>query len=539
MTMCWIAIASTSIIALQFCSTSAFLHTYSYSPTTSTTCTCTAGRIQNFIHVHYPTRRRSCCHTIRLHYTNNNNNQNDESNKSDESEAKRMALVRSLQEAFYAPSYSSSASTCSSASDDANANSDSVAHVQLDLDRLSLGIQNLPIWHVSWTELPGRSNVLSVHDPSYTHMFEGLLRKCNEEQADGDNNVYFGHLYKPPWSLDGGLTSWRDAVKSDSYSCTTTTRCRTPDENDVSDADERFRFDNEDEDADNDDLEISSSSNDERRVVIGTLMRVVDYRRLKDGKLLLLVQGLERFVVENVRQLRPFCVADVQILPDLEELTAANEFGNSFAQARVRAVQESFRWHDFEYDPHVKLPLRSHAEEITISDVYGPDLVAVMPHIPMASDVKPPPEMIYDAEENFSKGDDGSLAGKDNEDIESILIKNGILSHAMPHPEMKRNSSGLSCDELERVLWSRLLEYSKVSKKTIPPAIMSIKESCSEYPPYRRQKRLSYAAPAMIETLTGREFRQTLLETVNAEGRLRATIDHLEIIISDLMGEFA
>ena len=278
-----------------------------------------------------------------------------------------MALVRSLQEAFYA-----------SDNGDSSNDASEQCRIQFDTGR----IQNLPIWHVSWTELPGRSNILSVHDPSYTHMFEGLLR--NKDKG----NVYFGHLYRPPWSSGEALTSWRD------------------DENNENENTKESSNDNGDE----------SSRNNERRIVIGTLMRVVDHRRLKDGKLLLLVQGLERFVVDSVQQLQPYSVADVQILPDLEELAVAVncELGNV---ARVRAVQESFRWHDFEYDPSVKLPLRSNAKEITVSDVYGPDLIAVMPHVGMAPDTEPPQKLTVDDCEAFSSKQ-GDVSLIEAEDIE-------------------------------------------------------------------------------------------------------------------------
>jgi hypothetical protein len=61
---------------------------------------------------------------------------------------RRMALVRSLQKSYYR----------------------STNFTRPAVDPTTGIITDLPLWRVGWTELPGRSNMLNVHEPIYTNL---------------------------------------------------------------------------------------------------------------------------------------------------------------------------------------------------------------------------------------------------------------------------------------------------------------------------------------------------------------------------------
>ena len=188
----------------------------------------------------------------------------------------RMKTIRALQDAFYS----------------SGAEEDEVSSSR----RVEPGgsIASLPLWRVSWTELPGRSNVLIVHEARYTHMFEQVIR---------NGQMLFGHLRLPGGSNSIGkegyeLLSWKDEAEIMM----------------ASQADEDR---NEAEYCYTDDVQEHSSC---RSACVGTLMKIIDYRRMGDGKMLLLVHALDRFVVSKPIQELPFSIADVQLLPDSEEM---------------------------------------------------------------------------------------------------------------------------------------------------------------------------------------------------------------------------
>lgn len=203
-------------------------------------------------------------------------------------------------------------------------------------------MRNLPLWRVQWTELLGRSNVLNVHEAIYTNMFETILR--------APKPWYVGHLFLP-----GGSKN----IKS---------------------KERRFQLKTWDTQA-------SEKENDkECSAVVGTLLRISDFRRLKDGRLVLLVQGLERFVVVDCLQTLPYSMANVQILPDFD--VALTEEEEKARSVRARQVMESFRFHDFEYDVDFALPL-SESKYLSNTDIWGPDIIKVLPFVPYSKSLHP------------------------------------------------------------------------------------------------------------------------------------------------------
>ena len=239
----------------------------------------------------------------------------------------RMKLVRQLQKSFYKDE---EGPTLSVAAMETSSSQSSSTDATI--------ISNLPLWRVQWTELPGSQNVLNVHVPHYTNMFQKILKGKSREwgddgsddgsdddsQDDADvQHHYFGHIFLP-----GGSENLDDP----SYA-----------------------------------LQVGD---------IGTLMTISDARQQSDGRLTLIVQALERFEIRRVeRSHSPYAIADVAILPDSEHLldvaglkitiddagiaapidNASTSTNNSDSdsdsdkQIRALAVSEAFANHPFEY----------------------------------------------------------------------------------------------------------------------------------------------------------------------------------------------
>ena len=57
-----------------------------------------------------------------------------------------------------------------------------------------------------------------------------------------------------------------------------------------------------------------------RSVVVGCLMQILNHWRMGNRRLIVLIQALERFVVKENVNTRPYAVTNVQILLNKEEL---------------------------------------------------------------------------------------------------------------------------------------------------------------------------------------------------------------------------
>ena len=196
--------------------------------------------------------------------------------ESAEDRAARMDMVRQLQKSFYQ-------------------NEDTI----LPPKKGSTTMKDVPLWRVQWTELPGSQNVLNVHVPHYTNMFQKIL-------FSDTNPKYFGHIYLP-----GGS-----------------------------------------ENLDNPEYKLEKGT---KSPLIGVLMQITDYKQLDDGRLIMIVQAIERFrVVEVERHHSPYSIATVEILPD-------EEFIDSFDDdCHALAVGSAFQLHSFENRP---VTLKDCAEE--------------------------------------------------------------------------------------------------------------------------------------------------------------------------------
>jgi type II secretory pathway pseudopilin PulG len=488
-------------------------------------------------------------------------------NKNNDAEQERMALVRQLQKSFYAPS---SSEQKKNDNDDNDMLHDDEQQRGVQIDHATGRVLNLPLWRVGWVEVPGRTNCLNVHEGHYTNMFEKILaQQNNRDDADsGDDdekkNWWFGHLHLPGGTANARsgqerfeLKDWRMEIADDT------------------------RFDQK-----------------ERSAVIGTLMRITDYRRLKDGRLCLLVQAVDRFVVDHVLQSFPHGLAHVQILPDTDHYNNEDEImtndENLAKVARAALVREAFQCYDYECHRLV-LPLPKDDEYMATDAVFGIEIARQLPFCSFS----PTDDSLRLLDERQNYKDDattraGSKEGgkSDNKNatiktggggggprLEDLLQADLILRNPVPLPGViHRFESNTTADALEKLLWLALEDLCRNYKFQLPPEIMCLLppemnhldfkkqqkpdgagvqqqqqqqqhpvqqqqlKLSAKYPVRRRQQRLSYAVPALMErtNIDGSSIstRQMLLNTPSTRARLAVVLERIEVMNAAIMGQF-
>ena len=438
------------------------------------------------------------------------------SSSSSEEEEKRMEMVRQLQNTFYLTTDEEGESTPSSTA------SSSSPRLEESTGRML----NLPLWRVGWVEVPGRSNCLNVHEGHYTNMFEKIIRDENNP------NNYFGHLHLPGGTKASRtgqtrfeLKTWQEEIQDDS------------------------RFDKK-----------------ERSAVIGCLMRITDYRRLNDGRLVLLVQAIERFVVDTVVEAFPNGLAHVQLLPDIEDTivlssTKGKDDENFGKFRRAKAIRQAMQYHDYECDP-IKLPLPENAEYMSAQDVFGSKIAKCLPFC------------FYNQDDSMLEDIAGIKEEEENENLSNTpptstsptsfsggqplleyqLMADLILRDPPPLTGVTRRKTN-DIDALEKLLWLALEDCCRNYQFTLPPEVLclmppdmdylAIEASqhplSDKYPARRRQRRLSFSVPGLIEnTPVGSAIvtRQLLLNAPGTRSRLLAVLERLEYLNNAVLGQF-
>jgi len=413
-------------------------------------------------------------------------------------EKQRMEMVRQLQKTFYK---------------------------QMDgedqepgakLEETTGRMMNLPLWRVGWVEVPGRSNVLNVHEPHYTNMFEKILSRKKP--------WYFGHLHLP-----GGTKAARTKEK---------------------------RFELKNWKTEVQDINRFDESERERSAVVGCLMRISDYRRLQDGRLVLLVHALERFAVDEVVQSFPHGVAHVQMLPDVDGIVPSGVDENFGKHARAALVRHSFRYHEYECEP-ILLPLPQDTEYMAAQDVFGVEIAKCLPFCFYSSDGSMLDEIdpIESSNTSSMSDEEGAPAFAGGQPLlEERLQGELILRNPPPLPGVVRRETQ-DANALEVLLWLALDDFCRCYRFTLPEEILclmpphidyldmkSAKQPVSDnYPQRRRQQRLSYAVPALIEnTNIGAPIssRQMLLNTPSTCARLAAVLERIEAMNDAATGRF-
>lgn len=481
------------------------------------------------------------------------NSESDEDEGVGDFEKERMNIVRMLQRSYYRD-------VPDDGSDQTMESLPSSAAASLD--PATGRINNLPLWRVGWVETPGRRNCLNVHEMQYTHMFEKILSQSSSG-ADGQENdepLYFGHIYLPGGTASAKSGEERYRLK--------TWREELVDEN---------RFDNYGSSSTLNAPGIRTPTVD-RSAVLGCLMQIIDHRRMEDGRLMILVQALERFVVEEIVDTRPFSVANVQVLLDKEELPwygndsregvmssgRMNADENFCKNIRGKAVAASFYYHDYEFD-HPSLPYGNINEcndtYIATDDVDWIQISKLLPFSHYSTDevcldaANEKTGNLYDSIADLNDSDDGSSFADGELPLEQELWAGGIMWDPPPVPNViiRRSQDNLDCDTLETLLWLALEDFCRATGFTLPEEVkcllppemdyLDIKPDrylSINYPKIRRQRRLSYLAPALIENLEipMKGMRQVWLNTPSTTARLLGALERYEYLNNKMMGQF-
>ncbi|CAB9498058.1 expressed unknown protein [Seminavis robusta] len=439
--------------------------------------------------------------------------------KEDDDEERRMEMVRQLQKTFYQ-------STATTSSDE---DKDEGPYLEPETGRM----MHLPLWRVGWIEVPGRANCLNVHEGHYTNMFEKILATPKEE-----NGWYFGHLHLPGGTKASRSNEPQFALKTWQEECQDDTRFDIP----------------------------------ERSAVVGTLMRIADYRRIQDGRLVILVHALERFVVDTVVQSFPHGVAHVQILPDTDlwMSDATSKMDENFAKVkRAKAVADAFSYyHDYECDPSIVLALPQDTEYMKAQDIFGVEIAKCLPFAFLAEQ----DTLLPEPEQQPEEAEEASFAGGTPllEDLlqRDLILRNpppvvGIKSLLLPDPTMndddEGNQSAPTTDDLERLVWQNLQDLCRAARYKLPLEIARLKPPGMEdvlpteqpqtiehsvstkYPKARRQWRLSFHVASQLENISSEgvmELRHKMLMTPSTRYRLAALVERLQDINNTYMGQF-
>ena len=428
-----------------------------------------------------------------------------------EERAARMALVKQIQKSFYADSSGVREETTTGSFDDVG------------------------LWRVQWTELPGYQNVLNVHVAHYTHMFQSVV--------NGPRPWYFGHLYLP-----GGSENLEN---------------------------EEYRLCGE----------------DSKQTQWGTLMKVSDYQQLdEDGRLLLIVQAVGKYRVTSATRHTPYSIAKVHVVPDRElicqyykmalekiEDGLGARFGGEFdtddrAQekiaweaARVICTNEGMHWEAFEYRD-VKVddtinggvdasPLANYNAERIPTSPFDADKVLDDYVAEFSSEVEngdlcidnltSPPESIdlNDPEKVTAKILD--LEKEVWKDLDFLIQLLMALSPGTNVPVPTQLLGLLPTDEAfpEGFKLNGIFDRLKKEKALVGTASMSpfvpVCEAAPDYPPLRRAQRLSFAVWVLLDNVLAGygpagSIRQDVLELASIEERLDAALRGLNALNSSL-----
>ncbi|KAI2503461.1 ATP-dependent protease La (LON) substrate-binding domain [Fragilaria crotonensis] len=396
-----------------------------------------------------------------------------------EEREERMRLVRKIQDSFY--------------------RGDSEGLVVPSSDDTTV-LENVPLWRVQWTELPGYQNVLNCHVPHYTHMFRRIL--------SGEKPWMFGHVYLP-----GGSENLSN-----------------PD----------FRLP--------DDVNGSAES---EATLIGTLMRISDYEQLEDGRLVLIVQALDRFRILFATQHVPFAIATIQLEPDIELMECLRSEGSNELDARMAAVQQANLLRDWEFRP-TRLELTSSGSAMGgVSPLVNYDADFSWPTHSESSDREEiallplSPKLLSDGPESIPSMHLLQLEHKVWVALDRMLR---LLTQINPNLIIPVPSQMLGLLSLpseagrEWPMGFRLEEYverlisSNASIGTGTKSPLVRVSSRRQYPRLRRVQRLSYVVWVLFDSIGDSPSKQVLLEETSMARRLELAIQKLDGVNESLQG---
>ena len=254
------------------------------------------------------------------------------------------------------------------------------------------------------------------------------------------------------------------------------------------------------------------------------------------------------FVIQDAIQNLPYSMANVQILPDYEQLsTAVDTLEEHAAIDRARAIVQSFQYHAYEYK-ETPLPLSREKKYFSLQDTYGSWLSDLLPFAPYYLDHALLPK--DNATSLTDAWDSPATLGVE------LSLETRLLNKAIVQNPPGIQPTGLSNDELEAQLWNALEDYCTAKGIQLPDPVLALlppgrswlrvphvwyrRVAAGRYPAQRRQARLSYAAAYFLEqTDVGKGMRQIWLETPTTNARLADLCDRFDIVNADLhVGDF-
>eukprot|EP00980_Cylindrotheca_fusiformis_P020470 scaffold7520_cov114-Cylindrotheca_fusiformis.AAC.2 len=263
------------------------------------------------------------------------------------------------------------------------------------------------------------------------------------------------------------------------------------------------------------DNDTTNTNTNTTSAVVGCLLHIQDYRRFANGRLLLLVHVLERFVVTNIHQELPYSIVDAQIVPDIEEMDPNNnnqwwckeEEDDDVSMIRGMAVQESVRYHDYEYDPNHALSGVSNKTYLQATDILWSAIARVLPYCPFSKTMEPPTPptrpittttqdgSFYIPTKAKTKKNDKQKQQKQKQPcLESQLLQKGIFQvpPSLLDPELEHNNNQKykdlsTVDELEYELWLALNRFLLATKTPVSPVLLGLL-------PHRRRRKSSSSA---------------------------------------------
>jgi hypothetical protein len=214
-------------------------------------------------------------------------------------------------------------------------------------------------------------------------------------------------------------------------------------------------------------------------------MYIQDYRRMADGRLLLLVYAMERFIVTKIHQELPYSIVDVQLLPDNDDpWTDDDSNDNEFMASlrRINTIRQNIKYRSYEYDPNQTLEL-PHGPKVAVKHVSYDAMAKVLPFCPYNNQHN---------DDNDDHNDDGhhdeqlshhvserrqmvqDQGDKNVMSMEYQLLRNGIMKVPPSDPEFTNLLKDLSTNQLEYELWVAIQQYFIVARKPISPTLLTL-----------------------------------------------------------------
>jgi ATP-dependent protease La (LON) substrate-binding domain len=183
----------------------------------------------------------------------------------------------------------------------------------------------------------------------------------------------------------------------------------------------------------------------------GVLMQITDSRQLEDGRLVLVVQALERFEVIQATQHTPYAVATIKLIPDAElakpfykdAQTMAQELSDDFLNEKdawgaacAAALQSAEQYRSFEYRPVF---------------VGSSSMGAVSPLVNFDADV-----------------DRGSLVAREMDQINMVMEKQLLSASPMSVPDKVEDLEEPKVIRLEHNVWVQVDQLIKLLHQLNP-----------------------------------------------------------------------